>query len=234
MSLTIDTLRDVVRAAEANRPRSLQTAIGPSDAGGDCPRRIGHKIVGTARVNTLTDPWAAIVGTSVHAWLQDAFTGDRWITEREVTLPGYMSGHVDLIDTHTWTVIDHKVPGATQLKKARETGPSLQYIRQVQLYAAGLEVAGLPIEQVAIAYWSRSGNLRDSFLWTAPYDRTIAEATLARLDAIRLMLDQQGVASLPTGDAYCTYCPFYMPAATRLDEACPGHNPTQPNRKEQP
>ena len=234
MTLTIDTLRTVVRDAEANRPRSLQTAIGPSDAGGECPRRIGHKIAGTPRVNTMTDPWAGIVGSSVHAWLDTAFTGDRWITDKNVTLPGYMSGTLDLYDTETNTVIDHKVLGATRLKLARDKGPSIQYQRQVQLYATGLHVEGIRVEHVAIAYWSRSGNLRDSFLWTAPYDAKVADETLARLDLIRLVLDQEGIASLPTGNAFCSYCPNYMPAATQLDEACPGHNPTQPNRKEQP
>jgi len=228
MTLTMNDLRDVVRQADATKPRSTQTAIGPSDAGVECARRLGHKIAGTKPVNTAGDPWAAIVGTAVHAWLDGAFTGDRWITDRRVTLPGYMTGTLDLYDTQTNTVIDHKVVGATSLKRARDHGPSKQYVAQVNLYAAALEVEGVPVDHVAIAYWSRSGNLRDAYLWTGPYDRDIVNQTLARLDAIRTIVDADGVASLPTADSYCLFCPHYLPAATVLTEACPGHNPTQP------
>lgn len=222
---SIEELRAIVRDNDAKKPRSLQTSIGPSDAGTECSRKLGHKLAGTTKVNTITDPWPAIVGTAVHAWLDNAFIGDRWRTDVRIELPGYMHGHADLIDLHTSTVIDHKVVGATAMKKYREQGPSQQYRTQIHLYAAGLEVAGTPVDNVAIAFWSRSGNLRDSFMWTEPYDRAVADTALERIDAIRTVLQLNGVASLPTSDNHCTWCPYYLPAATMLTEACPGHAP---------
>ena len=76
--VTIDELRNLVRDVDAKKPRSLQTTIGPSDAGTECSRKLGHKLAGTPKVNTFTDPWPAIVGSAVHAWLDNAFIGDRW------------------------------------------------------------------------------------------------------------------------------------------------------------
>jgi hypothetical protein len=227
--VTIDELRSFVRDVDAKKPRSLQVTIGPSDAGTECVRKLGHKLAQTKKLNTFTDPWPAIVGFAVHAWLDNAFIGDRWRTDVRVTLPGYMTGTADLVDLHTSTVIDHKVVGATAMKRYREQGPSKQYRTQVHLYAAGLEIAGTPVEHVALAFWSRSGNLRDSWLWTEPYDRAIADQALARIDAIRTVLDLGGVAALPTSHDHCDWCPYYLPAATNLSEACPGHapNPTQ-------
>lgn len=228
MPLTIDDLKAVVRDHDANKPRSLQTSIGPSDAGVDCVRRLGYKLSATPKVNNSTDPWAAIVGSAVHQWLDQAFVGDRWRRDVKVTLPGYMSGSADLVDTETRTVIDHKVLGATSLKRYRDLGPSNQYKTQIQLYAAGLEIAGTPVDTVALAFWSRSGFLRDAWLWTAPYDREVVNQALARIDAIKTVLAAGGVTALPSTDDHCTWCPYYLPAATNLSEACPGHinNPT--------
>ena len=42
----IDELRDVVRAHESSRPRSKQRAIGPSEAGTTCSRRLAYRLAG--------------------------------------------------------------------------------------------------------------------------------------------------------------------------------------------
>lgn len=229
----IDDLRAVVRAHEASRPRSRQRGLGPSEAGNPCNRRLAYRLLGAQPVNTDSDPWAAIVGTSVHAWLETAFTAensrlgwDRWETEVRIELPTYMRGTADLVDHHTKTATDHKVLGATSLKKFKADGPSEQYRTQVHLYAAGLRLAGYEIDHVGIVAWSRSGQLKDSLFWTEPYDEARVEAALRRIDALRsttAALGRQALPLIPTTDAMCTWCPFYLPAVTDATEGCPGH-----------
>ena len=237
----IDELKAVVRAHESSRPRSLQRSIGPSEAGTTCARRLAYRMLGVEPCNTGSDPWAAIVGTSVHAWLDAAFTAqnerddaERWLCDVKVELPGYMRGSVDLYDKKSGRVIDHKVLGAASLKKFKAEGPSQQYRTQVHLYAAGLRVAGANVQHVAIAAWSRTGQLKDALWWTEPYDEQVVEECLARIDALRTTTTTLGVKSLPlipTTEAYCTYCPFYLPGVTDVEDACGGHvagaNPTQ-------
>jgi hypothetical protein len=236
----IDDIKAVIRAHESSRPRSLQKAIGPSEAGVPCSRRLAYKMLGVEASNTDSDPWAAIVGTSVHSWLADAFTAEnerlgveRWLTDVRIELSTYMGGSIDLYDKKTGTVIDFKVPGATSAKRSRKDGPSAQYVAQVNLYAAGLYAAGAKVSTVALAFLPRSGLMRDFFWWSAPFDEAIVETTLARIDALRTTTDTLGLAALPlipTADGPCLWCPFYLPGVTDVEEACAGHvagaNPT--------
>lgn len=231
----IEELRDVVRAHDRSRPRSLQESIGPSEAGTACDRRLAYKMLGVEKSNTGSDPWAAIIGTSVHAWLDEAFREQngrdddehtRWHCDVKVELKGYMKGSVDLYDAKTGTVIDHKVLGATSLKKFREEGPSEQYRTQVHLYACGLRMAGANVQHVAIAAWSRTGMLHHALWWTEPYDEQRVEDCLRRIDALRMTTDLLGVAALPlipTADANCNWCPYRLEGATDATESCPGH-----------
>lgn len=229
----IDELRAVVRAHEKSRPRSLQRTLGPSEAGTECDRRLAYRLLGTEPCNTDSDPWAAIVGTSVHTWLDDAFDDRskpererRWATSLRVSLEPYMSGTIDLYDTQRKAVIDHKVVGATALKRYRVDGPSRQYRVQVHLYGCGLRLAGYPVDHVGIAFWSRSGQMKDSFYWEEPYDEAIVEETLRRVEALTTTTAALGPAALPlirTADAFCLYCPFHLPASTVIEDGCPGH-----------
>ena len=229
----IDTLKQVVRDHEATRPRSLQTAIGPSEIGTPCPRRLAYKILDTEPANTDSDPWAAIVGTSVHAWLDEAFATEnerigrrRWHTSIKVDLPTYVAGTIDLYDEDTASVIDHKVVGATAYKRYAKSGPSEQYRIQGHVYACGLRLAGYRFAHVGIAFESRSGALKDSFFWSEPYDEAIVERALTRLDALRTATSLLGTGALPlidTADAFCSWCPYYLPGVTDVEGACPGH-----------
>lgn len=225
----IDELRSVIRDYESSRPRSRQKDLGPSEAGNPCNRRLAYRLLGANPVNTDSDPWPAIIGTATHSWLEKAFTNDdadRWETEVKVELPTYMRGTVDLVDKHTKTVIDHKVMGLTSLKRFKADGPSEQYRTQVHLYGCGLRLAGYDIDHVAIAAWSRSGALKDAHYWCEPYDEQRVEQALRRIDALREVtasLGRDALPLIPTTDANCTWCPFYVPAVTDVTEGCPGH-----------
>jgi len=225
-------LKRVILDHERSRPRSKQTSIGPSEAGNPCSRRLAYKLLGVEAVNTDSDPWAAIVGTSVHAWLDDAFKEentrlgwDRWHCSVKVELPGYMRGTIDLYDAHTKTVIDHKVVGNTTLKAAKNSAPSDQYVTQCQLYGTGMRLAGYEVEHIGIAYWSRSGFLKDAYFWQAPYDEDISETACLRLDALKSVtaVGLTALPMIPTTDTNCAWCPYYLPAITDVTQGCPGH-----------
>lgn len=115
----------VIHDAILNHPRSLQTAIGPSEIGTPCDRKIAYKLL---RHPERPQPpaWLPTIGTGVHSWLEDAFDqgayrellasgGDqeRWLTETRVTVGyipgmGFLEGSCDLYDRYTGTVVDHK------------------------------------------------------------------------------------------------------------------------------
>lgn len=237
-------LIDVIRWADANKPRSLQQNVGPSEVGVDCMRRLAYRYAGVKKCNEAADPWFATVGTAVHEWLDTAinlwcanaqpegskyWAEPRYLTEERVriTVAGDqygISGSCDLYDVERQTVIDHKVVGATALKKYVDKGPSNQYRTQVHLYGLGHEQAGRPVREVAIAFYPRSGYLTDMHVWSEPYDRTIAEQAIARAATIRQLAYNLPVALIPAHPdaAACTWCPFYRPGGPADHTGCPG------------
>jgi hypothetical protein len=217
-------LQAIITTAAENAPRSRQTDLGPSEAGIECPRRLAYRMTDWDKPPGKTpagppggDPWPAIVGTSIHAWLADTFTaaGGRWIAEQSLTIapPILPGGSCDLYDTQTDTVIDWKAVGPTSLNTYRTTGPRAQYVTQVHLYGLGWELAGHHPQRVAIAFLPRGGYLSGMWLWTAKYDRQHALDALARLTAV------------PSHG--CAWCPWYRPGSTDLRRGCAGNLPSR-------
>lgn len=237
-----DDITTIITAAITGHPRSQQTRPGPSEIGTPCVRRLGYKLLGVPAVNTDRGAaWKPTVGTAVHTWLQTTFTGyndshkvDRFYIERKVECGTFggapLRGTVDLYDRATGTVLDWKVVGLAALKRYRVEGPGEQYRTQGHLYGRGFALLGLPVERVAICFLPQNGELRDMHLWSEPYDEQVALTALSRVEGIAQLVHQAGTSALPllpTADAFCTYCPWRMPAATDVTEACPGH-PTSP------
>src|SRR5215213_10027970 len=105
-----------ITSAILTAPRSLQKAPGPSELGSPCARRIAYKLLGMPR-NDQRPNWKATVGTGVHLWLAEAFAADnerqpRWLIETKVGVGladrHNITGHCDLYDLQTHTLIDHK------------------------------------------------------------------------------------------------------------------------------
>lgn len=234
----------IIRWAEADKPRSRQTSLGPSEIGVDCLRRLGYRLTGTAAVNTVADPWFAIVGSAVHDWLDVAinqynakvlgppnggriFEQRRYWTEQRVTISGDqfgLSGSCDLYDADRATVIDHKIVGASALKKYIEGGPSNQYRIQVQTYGLGWELAGRPVSEVAIAFYPRSGYLDDLHVWAEPYDPAVARNAISRATSVKQLAAVLPPNLIPAAPdpAACTWCPFYRPGLPADTDGCPG------------
>lgn len=232
-----DDLLNTITAAIMGRPRSQQTRLGPSEIGMPCVRRLAHKLAGTPEVNPRGAAWRPTVGVAVHEWLAAVFTEAnraedvaRWLVEFKVQ-PGMigdqvLDGHCDLYDRATSTVIDWKIVGAEALKKYRRSGPGEQYRVQGHTYGLGWVRRGVPVDRVAVMFLPSAAELPDAVLWQEPYNPAIAEAAITRANTIHALVRAAGSAAagaLPTADAHCSYCPWFLPGATDLTEACPGH-----------
>jgi hypothetical protein len=238
--LCLGDLQAVIRDYERNTERTLQVEIGPSEVGEPCDRRLTLQILGAEDVNRDRDMWPATVGTAIHSLLALAFQRaneelikagqpPRWLIEQEIEIRTGLLGHTDLIDLLTWTVIDHKNVSVASLRAHKEAGhPGQKYEIQAQLYGYGWARAGLPIKKVAIAFYPKSGMMRDSWLWTADYDESVAVKALERMDSLLAeangadLADQldQYLWALPRDTEHCEWCPFF-----EMGREVPSENP---------
>lgn len=236
-------LINIIRWADANSARSLQKTIGPSEMGDPCDRRIGYRVAEVPEVNDRFDPWAAIVGTSIHSWLDEAIRAwvlahgsTSWLTETALPISEILGGRSDLFNVDESCVIDHKGAGPSIMKKVLKDGPGPGYIVQIQLYGYGYERLGLSVKKVALAFYPRAGWLRDLYVWTADYDRSVALAALDRVsriaqEVIELNILKEGndhrweqMEAVPSDD--CGFCPWYTadrnPEVGANSKGCPG------------
>lgn len=112
---TVAEMRDVFITHDANSPRSLQTAIGPSEIGVSCDRALAHRVAGTPRRDDVRVPWAPILGTAIHAYVADMLRAEntrmsrqRWVVEERVWMTEEISGSCDAYDDDNNMVIDWK------------------------------------------------------------------------------------------------------------------------------
>lgn len=232
-----DDLINVVRWAHNNSPRGQQIALGCSEAGHPCDRRIGYTMAAIPPANLFADPWPATVGTSIHSWLEQAMEAyqdthgiDEWATELEVYPSTLIKGHTDLYAKKRFTVLDWKFPGASNMKKMRKEGPSMQYQVQVQLYGLGHVQAGRRVDRVGIVAVGREAWLKDMYVWTTPFDRGVAEAALDRVDKIGKKLIEMDILNnpdrwidVPSDPGFmCRFCPYYQRGVMTNDKGCAG------------
>lgn len=229
---------ELVRWTAANSHRSKQLELGCSEVGHPCDRRLAYRIAGVEPGGYSNDPWPAVVGTAVHSWMeeavrlfQEAHGLDHWITEMEVLPSPLVKGHTDLYDARRKLVLDWKFPSPDNLRKMREDGPSGQYRIQVMLYGLGHLNAGRPVERVGIVAAGRQGWLKDLYVWTTEFDRSVAQGALDRVHRIGGVLLQassledaslwQSIAAEPS--RLCTWCPFHRRDFKIANEkGCPG------------
>jgi hypothetical protein len=234
-------LSEIILWADRHSERSLQGPPGPSELGDPCDRKLGMKIAGLQKVNMSMDPWAAIVGTAVHKWIETAVLafqaagmGSDWLTEQTIQIDPMIQGHADLYHIPSQRVVDVKTYGSTMAAKLKKGEVPEGYFKQLQLYGMGYENSGIPVKQVSLYFVPRAGWLSDAKIFTYPYDRSVAQAALDRMYglAYRLMeLDIVNqpqrwleVPATPSGQG-CTYCPFFRPSEMDIgpsDNGCPG------------
>ena len=202
---TIPDLLAVLEHAITHADRSLQTTLGPSEIGTDCDRCLIHMLAGTPTDEGA--PWLPTIGNAVHDWAEMAVvkhlmaTGtDRYIPEGKVAvgqLRGVdITGHSDVLDVHTGTVVDYKLVGTTTLKKVKRAKghPGLTHSRQANLYGRGWALAGYDVRSVAVWFLPRNGfRISDGHVWQEPYDEQVALDALDRANRLASFVDMFGV-----------------------------------------
>ena len=242
MTTAMTDLTDVITWAARGADRSQQVAVGPSEIGGTCERRLAMGLLGAPKVNDNRDEWTSTVGTACHTWMEQAFGADnarrqaqglpmRWLIEQTVHIRPGLIGHCDLYDMQTNTVIDHKFPGVTSIRKYRRQGhPGQQYRWQAHLYGKGWANLGMPVRAVQLIMWPRSGLLRDAWEWSEPYSPEVADTALARVDKLLTAADvAEGMGELETlmdmldrDTEHCSWCAFFDRTATDPLAGCRG------------
>lgn len=240
--LLLGDLEAVIRDYARSHQRSQQAQIGPSELGQDCERRVAMTLLGCDKINDERDEWTSSVGTAIHSWMENAFLhanallvakGEpaRWLVEQTVNIRPGLDGHTDVYDIRTHTVLDHKFPGVTSIRKYRKQGhPGRQYIWQAHTYGLGWARLGFPVRNVAIAMYPRSGLVRDTWLWQERYRPEVAREALARVDSLLVGMDiAEGAGSLGEflnllrrDTANCAWCPFYKGGPHPSDDPVAG------------
>lgn len=234
-------LLGIIEAAIANQPRTLQKKIGPSEIGHPCARRVGYKLMGAPDLNPNQGvAWKPFIGTAMHSQLEtvlDAFNlayaqasggQERFLIESKVDVGEiageHITGHSDVYDRATATVIDWKLVGPAMIKKYRKE-MSEEYRAQAHLYGRGYVRRGLPVDHVMVVFLPRNEELHKTHIWSEPYDEQVALSALTRANGIASMTSQLGAKALellPTANAFCYRCPFYRAGSMDLVQGCPG------------
>lgn len=245
MDIVRDELLWAITDAITNHPRSQQVRIGPSEIGIECARRLGFKLAGVEPVNDRGVPWKPTIGTAMHTWLGAAMErangllgempaavggGPRFLIEQKVLVGQILGedidGDTDVFDRATGTVIDWKLVGPDQLRKYKKNGPGEQYRIQGHTYGRGWQLRGEHVQNVAVFFLPRDGELRLAHFWHEPYDEYAGPKALDRVEGIAKLTAALGRAALPllpTASVWCRYCPHFLPASTDLQNSCPGH-----------
>jgi hypothetical protein len=249
---TIDELRQVLIDFEAQRPRSAQVALGPSELGTPCQQQIVRKLVGAPRRPIVAPTWAPFAGTAVHrsmedvvAWWNASLGRERWLAEDRLTLdpgspdavPGSalgqpIAGSGDAFDLDHAMVVDWKYVGKTALDKLRRgirmgkpsaEQVSAEYRVQAHLYGYGHARKGRPVRWVRLVLLARSHDYDESAEWTEAYDPEIAITAIDRYWASHDLITALNVAAMPDMVAAA-------PTAAHRDTCkwCPFHRPGQP------
>lgn len=226
------TLLGAILDKYKSAPRSVQTAIGPSQAGHPCKRYLAFMASGRPRAEQHTDPWPSILGTAGHAWLAEAIEAQPgWLSEQRVHIGPGLSGSADAFRISDRAVVDFKILGNTGFTEIRShpaddpywtDGDGRQYYRQIQCYGRGFANAGHAVEWVVLAIFGRSKRLSEMFLVAFPYRPEVSDEVLADLAAARMLaavgIDPMVIPASASKKS-CYYCPFRGPETAGLCES---------------
>lgn len=242
-----DMLIDIILEHEKSRPRSQQTALGPSEIGDPCPRKLAYKVSHFPEpLSYVDDPWFAIMGTAIHTHLGTALDrvnqlaldrGEQapWLIEQRVTVradnEGLLEGNMDAYNFWLRRPVDHKVVGKTTHTKVRRHGPSKEYHVQIQGYGVGAVNLGLKVDKVSIAFYPRFDNItRAMYVWTGPFLPGLVDKALSRVDIIDELIRQLNplkdprqftkIKAVPSEN--CRLCPWFKPGED-TGMTCPGN-----------
>lgn len=225
-------LREMITKAGIWTPRGKQIAIGPSEVGHECSRRLAYKLLDWEKPNeSSSGSWAAQVGTAIHAYLAEVFSKlEGYEVETKVQIRANLSGTIDLFDTVRGIVLDWKTVGYNNLKERKSSGATIQQIVQIQLYGYGKAQAGATVNKVGLVYLPTSGSLDEMHIELFDYDESVALKALSRIDDLYSLLSQVDVEANPEmlslipaePSRMCNYCPYFLPFSKDLAKGCNG------------
>lgn len=225
-------LRELITQAGIWTPRGKQIAIGPSEIGHECSRRLAYKLLDWEKPNeSSSGSWAAQVGTAIHAYLAEVFSKlEGYEVETKVQIRANLSGTIDLFDTVRGIVLDWKTVGYNNLKERKSSGATIQQIVQIQLYGYGKAQAGATVNKVGLVYLPTSGSLDEMHIELFDYDESVALKALSRIDDLYSLLSQVDVEANPKmlslipaeRSRMCNYCPYFLPFSKDLAKGCNG------------
>jgi hypothetical protein len=223
-----EALRDRIITFAATEPRSLQAAVGFSELGQACDRRLAYRARRTPAVHH-PDPLAALTGTGLHHVLAEGFARldehvGRYLIEQRCSYRG-VPGTVDLYDRRLRTVIDWKTSTVRNIGRIRREGPGTAQRIQIHGYAAALSEAGHDVAHVALVWLPRDGGLEDMHVHREAFDRSVIDAAIDRFHLIAGEPHPSMVATSPS--PLCKWCPFYDPTSTDPNHSCRGTGENQ-------
>jgi CRISPR/Cas system-associated exonuclease Cas4 (RecB family) len=202
-----DLLLTVLHEKDANKSRSKQTQVGPSEIGG-CRRKVWYRLNDQPETNFQLKKLAAIMGTAIHSEIEKSIeavdpNGEKYWVETEVEYDG-IKAHIDLFIPETGSVVDWKTVKVKNLSYF----PSAQQRWQVQVYGYLLEKSGkAKVKDVNLVAIARDGDESDVRIHTEPYDEVMALEALQWLSNVKALTE----APAPEKDAnFCkNYCQYY-------------------------
>jgi CRISPR/Cas system-associated exonuclease Cas4 (RecB family) len=202
-----DLLLTVLHEKDANKSRSKQTQVGPSEIGG-CRRKVWYRLNDQPETNFQLKKLAAIMGTAIHSEIEKSIeaidpNGEKYWVETEVEYDG-IKAHIDLFIPETGSVVDWKTVKVKNLSYF----PSAQQRWQVQVYGYLLEKSGkAKVKDVNLVAIARDGDESDVRIHTEPYDEVAALEALQWLANVKALTE----APAPEKDAnFCkNYCQYY-------------------------
>jgi CRISPR/Cas system-associated exonuclease Cas4 (RecB family) len=198
-----ELLLTVLHEKDANKSRSKQAEVGPSEIGG-CRRKVWYRLNSQPETNFELKKLAAIMGTAIHAEIEKSIeaidpNGEKYWVETEVEYGG-IKAHIDLFIPETGSVVDWK----TSKIKNLSYFPSNQQRWQVQVYGYLLEKSGkAKVKDVNLVAIARDGDENDVRLHSEPYDETIALAAISWLENVKASTE------LPAPEKDASFCKHY-------------------------
>ena len=189
-----DELLDALVHHEAERPRSRQLTLGPSELGG-CREYIRNVMVGAPLQGNTEWPTAAVVGTLLGEHVErvaEEVLGALTQVPVTTTLPNGLkvSGTADIVMPERNMLADVKTK--VGLSEVRKDGPSLENCVQVSIYVLGLVQGGVLREgaSASLLYIDRGGTEQVLYEVTLDWER-IEYFIQVVVDRIADVLDAQ-------------------------------------------
>jgi hypothetical protein len=204
--------------------RDRQVKVGASQISNPCDYCLARALNGGP---SAPNRWwlGARIGTAIHAALEaeaekhidrprsyhfDALAGA--LIEQKITLGylegyGYVTSKPDLALVKHQHLIDHKTSTKAKIAKYKLDGVPTAYIYQTQLYAWGLNQAGIPIERISLNFIARDGTTDDDiWIWSVDYDESLALRAWNRLLGIWDFVKNDGDVSTLQSHEDCFSC----------------------------